>query len=123
MGAVNPLLEEKPVHKQYKKIILKAVDTIQPKTRQSSKSTKRNWRRPGRPNPSRPRNPPAKKRKTVLVPRCTSPSHFRVEETDLQRFGDEWRRKLPTRQKVDALLDAVSKIHYTEKPVTEDCLY
>jgi hypothetical protein len=63
---------------------------------------------------------PDRKKRTKPVERCSSPSHFAVSNTELQRFGPPSIRELPSRKKVDSVLSAVANMYYSPKEVTSD---
>eukprot|EP00475_Leptophrys_vorax_P019370 TRINITY_DN26448_c0_g1_i1.p1 TRINITY_DN26448_c0_g1~~TRINITY_DN26448_c0_g1_i1.p1 ORF type:complete len:358 (+),score=92.65 TRINITY_DN26448_c0_g1_i1:42-1076(+) len=61
-----------------------------------------------------------RKKRTRAVERCSSPSHFAVPSSELQRFGPPSIRELPSRRKVDSVLQAVAVMYYSPKEVTSD---
>ncbi len=63
---------------------------------------------------------PDKKRRTRAVERCSSPSHFAVPHSELQKYGPASIRDLPARRQVDSILQAVASMYYAPREVSAD---
>lgn len=58
-----------------------------------------------------------KRKRRKMLKRCTSPSHFFVDEDEETIFGPEFTLDLPGRDRVDSLLRAVALMYYQPKEV------
>lgn len=61
-----------------------------------------------------------RRKRCKTIERCSSPSHFNVDDVELAKFGPAFLQEIPERAKVDEILKSVSKMYYTPKETTND---
>jgi hypothetical protein len=54
---------------------------------------------------------------STTMPRCTSPSHFLVDDAEARQYGPEYAHDLPDKGRADGLFRAVANMYYRPREV------